>query len=52
MQKTKVEMLTKYVETRYFAFKSMLEAAQQVMTTKSVEATREAKNTEAERTAY
>lgn len=40
LAKTKVEMLHRWVETRYFAFKSMMEAAQQVLTTKSVEASR------------
>lgn len=37
---TRVQMLNKWIETRYFAFKAMMEAAQQLLTTKSVEAAR------------
>jgi hypothetical protein len=36
----RVQMLNKWIETRYFAFKSMMEASQQLLTTKSVEAAR------------
>lgn len=44
LMKTKVEMLHKFISTRYFAYKAMLEAVQQMLTTKSVDRARQGKD--------
>jgi hypothetical protein len=50
--KTKVEMLHRFVSTRYFTYKAMLDAAQQMLTTKSVERSRKNAEEATEKAGY